>query len=647
MAIFNGTAGNDIINLSSGVTANLINGLAGNDTLTGGSGDDTLDGGEGIDSLVGGTGNDTYYVSSVYFDDEGYSIFDKVTEDSLSGSGIDTVIVSGEGYILPKNVENLVSTTGGVARGNGLNNVITGSASADVIYALAGNDTVLAGGGNDIIYGAEGADSIDAGAGNDTLEGGADIDSLTGGSGNDTYYVTGVYNDDLGYSIFDKVLEDSVAGSGTDTVITGADGYTLAKNVENLVWTAGGVAHGNVLNNLITASNSADIIEGLAGNDTVLAGGGNDLIAAGHGDDSVEGGDGNDTIWGDSNLLGSAGLTGNDFLRGGAGHDYIEGGLGADTLYGDAGNDTLNGSDGHDSMVGGDGNDTYYVASYSAGDGEDRPLTENRVIETNSINSGIDTVIFVGGGGVGYNLTSNVENFIALVQGFIRGNALNNLMKGSINDLNTFVGAGGEDTMLGGALEDWYAGGEGADLIDTGDGDDRLWGDGGLGMAVIGVGNDTLLGGKGNDILEGGEGNDSLVGGADTDTLIDDSTSSDDIYVWGRAQGADNLTDSGGTDRLDILAGVTANQLWFRHLGSNLEISVIGTSDSFTINNWYGSAANQVETVKLSDGKTLTADKVDNLVNAMAAFTPPAAGQTTLAANYQTALNPVIAANWA
>jgi hypothetical protein len=38
---------------------------------------------------------------------------------------------------------------------------------------------------------------------------------------------------------------------------------------------------------------------------------------------------------------------------------------------------------------------------------------------------------------------------------------------------------------------------------------------------------------------------------------------------------------------------------------------------------------------------------VRGLVDAMAAFTPPAAGQTTLPANYQTALNAVIASSWA
>jgi hypothetical protein len=129
--------------------------------------------------------------------------------------------------------------------------------------------------------------------------------------------------------------------------------------------------------------------------------------------------------------------------------------------------------------------------------------------------------------------------------------------------------------------------------------------------------------------------------------LLDSSTTSNEIYVWGRNQGTDTLTDSGGTDRLDVLSGVTANQLWLRHTGNNLELSVIGTNDKFIINNWYSSAANQVESIKLADGKTLTADKVDTLVNAMAAFTPPATGQTSLPANYQTALNPTIAANWA
>ena len=47
-----------------------------------------------------------------------------------------------------------------------------------------------------------------------------------------------------------------------------------------------------------------------------------------------------------------------------------------------------------------------------------------------------------------------------------------------------------------------------------------------------------------------------------------------------------------------------------------------------------------------SDGKVLLDSQVQNLVQAMAAFAPPAAGQTTLNASQQAALAPVIAANW-
>lgn len=62
--------------------------------------------------------------------------------------------------------------------------------------------------------------------------------------------------------------------------------------------------------------------------------------------------------------------------------------------------------------------------------------------------------------------------------------------------------------------------------------------------------------------------------------------------------------------------------------------------------NWYSGSAYHVEQFKTADGKTLLDTRVENLVTAMAAFAPPAAGQTTLPSNYQTALAPVIAANW-
>src|SRR5207237_8215936 len=99
---------------------------------------------------------------------------------------------------------------------------------------------------------------------------------------------------------------------------------------------------------------------------------------------------------------------------------------------------------------------------------------------------------------------------------------------------------------------------------------------------------------------------------------------------------------------------------------NDLVVSVIGTSDRFNVRNWYLGSEHmvdeyqfeggtwspgvelryQVEQFKTANGETLLQSQVQNLVDAMAAFAPPAAGQTTLAPEYASQLNPVIAANW-
>ncbi len=153
------------------------------------------------------------------------------------------------------------------------------------------------------------------------------------------------------------------------------------------------------------------------------------------------------------------------------------------------------------------------------------------------------------------------------------------------------------------------------------------------------AGNDALYGENGADTLDGGAGNDQLSGGAGNDT-----------YLFGRGSEADVVSDydstAGNTDMLSVGSDVMADQLWFRRVGSDLEFSIIGTTDKTTISNWYSASAYHVEQFKTADGKMLLDSQVDALVSAMAAFAPPAAGQTTLPADYQTALNPVIAANW-
>ncbi len=109
----------------------------------------------------------------------------------------------------------------------------------------------------------------------------------------------------------------------------------------------------------------------------------------------------------------------------------------------------------------------------------------------------------------------------------------------------------------------------------------------------------------------------------------------------------ENDSTAGNTDVASFMAGIGTDQIWFRKVNTNdLEVSVIGTADKLTLTSWYLGSQYHVEQFKTADGKLLVDADVQKLVNAMAAFAPPAAGQTTLPANYQTTLSPVLAANW-
>ncbi|WP_167240169.1 putative Ig domain-containing protein [Massilia genomosp. 1] len=260
---------------------------------------------------------------------------------------------------------------------------------------------------------------------------------------------------------------------------------------------------------------------------------------------------------------------------------------GADVLNGAAGNDTLNGMGGNDTLKGFEGNDTLNGGTgddvMSGGAGDDAYL----------VDAAGDTVLENAGegndqvqSGVSLVLAANVESLVLTGTAAINGtgNALNNVLTGN----------GGVNTLTGAA------------------------------------GNDTLDGAGGADILAGGT-------GADT-------------YRFGRAYGTDTIQENDATantpDVLQFLAGVSSDQIWLRKVANNLELSVIGTDDKMTVSNWYLGNQYHVERLTTSDGKALLDSQVQNLVNAMAAFAPPAAGQTTLPANYANSLNPAIAANW-
>ncbi|WP_159076069.1 calcium-binding protein [Microvirgula aerodenitrificans] len=147
-------------------------------------------------------------------------------------------------------------------------------------------------------------------------------------------------------------------------------------------------------------------------------------------------------------------------------------------------------------------------------------------------------------------------------------------------------------------------------------------------------GNSTYLGGKGDDIIW------DVGGGSDT-------------YLFSRGDGQDTIHDfaydsgeAAHADKIVFGAGIAADQIWLEKIGYDLKLDAIGTSDSITIRDWYSSAGFRIEQIATADGQILLDAQVNNLVQAMASFSPPAAGQMTLPENYSRALAPVIAASW-
>jgi Ca2+-binding RTX toxin-like protein len=139
-------------------------------------------------------------------------------------------------------------------------------------------------------------------------------------------------------------------------------------------------------------------------------------------------------------------------------------------------------------------------------------------------------------------------------------------------------------------------------------------------------------------VITGGTGTDTLVGGL-----------GDDSYHFARDDGSDVINDfesSPNNDQVLFGANISHDQLWFSQSGDDLRIDLIGTTDRIVINDWYQDSGNQIETFMTDDGLSLMNTQVDQLVQAMAAFTPPASGEIDLTANLRTQLEPVITANW-
>ncbi|MDN5942409.1 MAG: putative Ig domain-containing protein, partial [Nitrospira sp.] len=403
---------------------------------------------------------------------------------------------------------------------------------------------------------------------------------------------------------------------------------------------------GTAGNDILTGGRGDDTLSGLAGNDTLNGGQGHDFLDGGTGTDTMQGGIGNDTyimdvagdvvieltnegidtvqssitytlsanvenltltpstssgqVNGTGNVLDNIiiGNSANNTLHGGAGHDRLDGGLGTDT------------------MIGGIGDDTYVVNQ--SGDSV-----------SESLNQGTDTVE----SHITFTLGSNLENLILMGTANINGtgSSANNVLVGNIGNNTLESGSGndtvdggeGHDSLLGGSGNDTLLGGLGNDSLNAGSGHDLLNGGDDIDTLDGGSGDDQLFGGTGDDTMTGGSGADQFTGGVGNDQMT--GGSGNDLYNFSRGDGQDTIIDSdpfqGNQDRALFGATINPLDLVISRQANDLRLTIHGSSDQITVQNWYTSSSNRIETIQAGNDQTLLSTQVDQLIQAMAGFT--------------------------
>ena len=476
---------------TEGSTSTAVINLTGNElaqTLQGNAAANTLDGGGGADTMQGFAGNDTYFV-----DNAGDNIIDTAGIDNVNAS-VSYTLAAGVA-VETLRTTNATGTTAinltgsnlsNTVIGNAGNNILDGASNADTLQGLGGNDTYFVDNAGDNIIDTAGIDNVKASvtymlaagvsvetlqttsaagttainltgnnlantvignAGNNILNGAAGIDLLQGGLGDDIYVVD---------NVADKAIE--AAGAGTDR-IDSAVTFTLGANVENLTLTGAAAINGtgNTFANIIIGNGANNVLNGLAGADSMSGFGGNDTYVVDNASDkTIESAGGGIDLVNSAVSLTLAVNVDNLTLIGTAASGT--GNALNNTIKGNNAVNTLNGLAGSDMMQGLGGNDTYVV---------DR--TTDRVIEAAS--GGIDLVK----SSATYTLAVNVDNLTLTGAGPIRGtgNATANTINGN-NAANVLAGMTGNDTLNAGGGNDLLIGGLGKDLMIGGLGNDRF-----------------------------------------------------------------------------------------------------------------------------------------------------------------------------
>jgi Ca2+-binding RTX toxin-like protein len=387
----------------------------GNDTVLDGPGDQRvqLDHGDdmslpggGADDVSGGDGADT--VSFTRETPVAVRLND-VADDGDAGSG------ASEGDNIHSDVEN--------ASGGSGDDLLSGSAAANVLDGGQGDDQINGQAGDDLIPGGLAPDGLD---------------QIIGGDGLDT----------VSYA-------DRTAGM---LVHIGKNAHWFQEDTvsDDLEAVIGG--HGN---DLLAGNSAANMLRGSDGNDLLMTEPGADVLDGGAGFDTVDynlrtadltvrldnlANDGEageaDNVLNTEKVLGS---DGNDTLVGDKFRNTLLGGPGNDTLLGLDQDDTLDGGPGTDLIDGGNGNDTITYVGHTA------PLSVS-----------LDDVANDGQAGENDN-ARDIQNVIGGDgDDILIGNALNNILRGLAGNDRLF-GLDGNDTLIGSGGTDFADGGNGTD----------------------------------------------------------------------------------------------------------------------------------------------------------------------------------------
>ncbi len=256
------TPGNDSL---VGTSADeLVDALAGDDTIVNNGGSDTFIGGPGTDLLI----TDVTGLAD-----------DVLRFDAVAGfhGRLDGTIGADE----VSEIENftMIGSWDATVTGDDADNVFITDSGMDTLDGGAGDDLLQAGGSDDYLLGGDGVDTLEGGDGDDTLDGGGSGDVIDGGDG---YDIASYASADRSVRVDLQNPAISFNDAAGDTFIS-IEEFQTGDGIDQLRGDAG--------DNIFRTGGVSDRLYGRAGDDMLFGEAGADAFYGGLGADIMTGGD--------------------------------------------------------------------------------------------------------------------------------------------------------------------------------------------------------------------------------------------------------------------------------------------------------------------------------------------------------------------